>query len=95
MPPIFTDPDKPIFPPTFKFFPIPTPPSTTNAPVLVLVDCAVPPIYAVPPTTILSIIIFLIVAVPSTVTFPHIPASPPILIFFAIPTPPATINAPL
>ena len=55
-------------PPTFKFFSIPTPPSTTNAPLSLVVDCVVFAIDVIP----------MMPNVPPIATYPPILASPPI-----------------
>ena len=55
-----------VFPPTFKFPPIPIPPDTTRAPVVVLVDGRLLPIHILP----------ILVVIPPTYKFPPIPAPP-------------------
>ena len=84
-----------IVPPTFKFPPMPTPPNTCNAPVLVDVEASetltTKALPMVPPLNALAVLTAQepIYSPPVAVTTPPTTSPPP------TPTPPVTINAPV
>jgi hypothetical protein len=90
------DPPEPvvtILPPRYKSPPIPTPPATTNAPVVVLVDEAVLPIVAVP--VIVAVVLEIKLAPVMDPPDPVVAMKPPTNKLPPIPAPPRTCNAPV